>query len=1140
MKKIVLTAMGFTAVVSAFADPIDPVKAKAIAQEYCKSGADAELVGAGVRTRERSRLLKAELRDVPTYYVYSRGKGEGYVFVSGDDCLPVVLGCADSGDFDADNLPPALKDMMDYWQKAVETAQAEGTNTARSASPMAKAAALAANGRVDIKPFTTSHWHQTGPYNNLAPTRDDNGAKSMTGCVATAISQILYYWRKDLPETLQATTPTYGMDGYSHASVTLSIPKGTPLNWGLMLDSYGSQPKEYHDAVATMVYAVGTAAHLEYSIEDGTATSGHIEDIPKAISTYFGMNGGNVIYRESYSQERWTQAIYDQLAMGRPVMYTGVHDTSGGHAVYVDGYRASDDMMHFNFGWGGQSDGYYTTNLENGMNGFKGYQSALVNAYPKKRNLEVSLIAPPKVYANINSSYIINIKNKSTLGFSGVYAFLSTSETKPSAIKNAKASETETLIPVGEDGSVRIDLKVSTARKWYVTFTDENLNVLAQDVLDVESAHPELNATALSVYGSADKEEHEGQQYAMVYNSKVLLNATVVNDSDQPFGGTAKLSVYASEDGGKTFELQSTASKSGVEIPAGSNGRIDFSVLSLEAGKLYCAEISNEWTSGTQKITVGTENSNKVYFTIGESSDITAELNDGVLKFTGKWDAAKYQSLVERTTNKTAIGYDLTEVTGVVNVPDCAYPSPNAIIYANEGASGRNVVVNGKCKNLELTADCDYLCKTDIVAEKASLYINQRPSAWYMLTVPFDCNVPKGMLAKQVTGHRTTSSGINDNAVVVDRMEAGKSYLVMTSSQGNQLIEADASAGSVKVVCAAAVNDDPAFKGTFQTINTVEEYAKVLRDKEADKQYFMMVSDVETMVSPFRGYFYDAAMKTASTDFRAFPKLTLDPLYQTFGQNIQKMYDVQEIYRQMVTADANRQMLDSIASAEALFTSQSVTATTAVKSRMTAFTDFCSEYKMMIGDVGRSQIDFTAMIVNPSFEASATLVKGWSMETTGDVKIKKNSDLNQKTLGGDGELFAQSATGGMLYQTVDGLPAGIYCLKAKVGADVADSVTVSANGKSVNVAGHPFGKHYLSEAVVDEVTVGRDGVLSISVKASGWYNADDFRLAYVGNIPDETVTIEDITNLINDYLTEGSTVSIDDITALIGKYLEQE
>ena len=43
----------------------------------------------------------------------------------------------------------------------------------------------------------------------------------------------------------------------------------------------------------------------------------------------------------------------------RPVLYRGWSESSGGHVFVCDGYNTSD-QLHFNWGWGGSSDGYFT------------------------------------------------------------------------------------------------------------------------------------------------------------------------------------------------------------------------------------------------------------------------------------------------------------------------------------------------------------------------------------------------------------------------------------------------------------------------------------------------------------------------------------------------------------------------------------------------------------------------------------------------------------------------------------------------------------------------------------------------------------------------------------------------------------
>ncbi len=1117
MKKIIpfFTAMLMSA--SALAEPIDQTRAFGIAQEFMKPGHAMTLVSTATRTPAKAQRLDGAVASTSPYYIYSRGVGQGFVIVSGDDCIPEIIGYTDQGDFDTDNMPPALKDMLDYYALAVETAQETGTNATAPKKAMNKAAA----NRDNILPFTTSHWHQSGPYNDICPCRVDNGQRAMTGCVATAASQILYYWRKDLPATLQSTTPTYG---YGNAHPEVSFPKGTPVKWDLMRDSYsGSEPKEYKESVAEFVYCVGTATWLTYADGSGTATSGNIENIPATFSGFFGMNGGRVEYRSSYSQEAWTQLIYEELAKGRPVMYTGVHPTNGGHAVYIDGYQKSTDLMHFNFGWGGQGDGYYTTATTDGMNGFNDYQSALIGAYPMKQNVKGDVRATDKVLVNVDNNFRITVENNSTLAINGLYLFLAANTTSPTDLSKAKSADADVVIESGSKKSITLSGKPTSARTWYVTVTDANLSVLATKTVEVENSQPELIAKSLTVLGTSDTEDIAGHSYTKVYNNgTAALKLVMENAVSEDYGGTAKIDLYESVDGGETFSLLKTVTKSNTVISGnGLQTEVILSASSLNADNLYYVVPSEEWGSGASKVSVKNE-SEPVYFKIVGATDLAAVLDGKVLKFSGHWDSSQFSTIVSKPSNKNAVMYDLTEVTGVTEVAGATFPNHNSLVYAAKGASGKNVISDGVCSFLELTAGYDFTPIAGFKADKASLDINMVPNAWSMLTVPFSCDIPSGFIAREVNSHRQSVSGINNTSSTelasnVSRLEAGKSYLVMFSTANKQVLHSD---DPVDVLAQPVENKDAAFIGTFTSITTPEG-AKVVMDDAVDKQYFKYVGE-GTVVDAFRGYFYDEVMLTDKTDFRAFSNSSADPQYLTLGRTIETLYDVYEECKGYVTPEANAIMLDSIASAEHIYTAQplptSSTTETTIKKYYEALSAYADQYRLAIGAVGDNEIDMTTLLVNPSFESSALKPTGWTVEGTG--YMRKNSDLNNKTVNGDGAVYFSGAAGTKVQQTIAGVLPGVYRVTAKVGAATEDDIiNVFANDQKATANGNSFGKHYLTEIVIDDVKVEQGGELTIGAESANVYFIDDFTLTYVANLDEDTAITDVCTN--NSSVKEG-------------------
>lgn len=116
-----------------------------------------------------------------------------------------------------------------------------------------------------------------------------------------------------------------------------------------------------------------------------------------SISSEFNLQN-DYLYKGSYSQSGWEAMIYANLSSGRPLLYSGSNPTSGGHAVVLDGYQSSTGLFHFNFGWGGQGDGYYTVNDSTGMNGFSSDQAVLANITPKKQNIKGEPLNQRPVY----------------------------------------------------------------------------------------------------------------------------------------------------------------------------------------------------------------------------------------------------------------------------------------------------------------------------------------------------------------------------------------------------------------------------------------------------------------------------------------------------------------------------------------------------------------------------------------------------------------------------------------------------------------------------------------------------------------------------------------------------------------------
>ena len=1115
-----MVSMGF-GTSSAFANPITLKKAQRLAVTYqVNQLMDPVLVKKGewaaVQSLKGSKSSKSSSSSsgssgsssssssnldgevLAPYYIFSRGEDKGFVIVSGDDAVPEVLGYTEQGNFDEENMAPFLKWYLDYYRDHIEYAQVNGLP--KLVQPNY------ASTRQDIEPLMETKWGQGWPYNNLCPDLKAGG-KCATGCVATAGAQVVYYWRKDLTyETLTAVAAK-GED--DDAKATQAFPKGTQLKWDLMQPSYsGSEPEEYCTAVATLVALIGAGAELDY----GPSTAGWNSSCIPVYNNVLGMYGGENYTKDwggtgsmNYTDAAWSKMLYEELLKGHPIHYSGCDNDNGGHSVVCDGYRAKDDYFHINMGWNGGSDGYYTTvtGATSGSWGFTdSWQTATIGTCVKSQNISAEITLPLKVYKGVTNTLTVTLKNNGTLDYTGIYLYGNITGKNPSASATTKYSDEETVLPNdGSEVKISLDFKPTQA-KYYVFITDKNKNVIAKAALECEEPVADLSLKGFSVDGSSDWEG----DYNVVYNNRATVALTLQNLSSVAYEGTMKADLYASTDGGETFNYKGSRS-SKVEIPALSEVRTDMNfydctAYSMHTDTLYRVKLNLEDSdiqiSGDPAI-----KDTEVGFVLKDGELEAVDFTDRCLKLQGKWDYNKFNTLAKKTAYKTATCYDLTGVEALGNVPESPV-NPNAIFYCN-GENGGNVVINGVCSKLSLTAGYDFAPREDFVAEEAEVNIVQQPNKWYLFTAPCDLSVPQGMLARTIDSHNT--SGISSKTTDVSTLEAGKTYLLITTSEHNQVLKGvhpSTSSGTEiqgsRVAAVPAANADSAVVGTL--VATTTPAGAMLIDFE-ESQYFQPASE-GTAVDALRGYFCAANVKKA---FRAYSKITQDPKYNKYGVLIQQAYDVLDEYMALVSESAVKVLQDSISLAEVRYSARELDLTT-VTAAMEWLDSAMVVYKSQFDDPYREK-DCTAYIQNPSFEESSTSAKGWELGNKSLVSVKQTSNKAYAGVGSDGKYLFYSVTTGTganktastLSQTVSGLPAGVYRLSVKIGTQDEGTVRLSAGGDTVEVGMHKYGKFYLNDVVIDSICVSEGAPLEISVSANECYKVDDFRLTYIAPDP---------------------------------------
>jgi hypothetical protein len=346
-----------------YALPITEKEALQKAQAFMQ-GKDFQHFSGSKNIRRAPQDTKAD----NAYYVFNVENNGGFVIIAGDDVVEPVIGYATEGYFDNSNLPENMLEWLDRISAQIkDVADAPMLSRASSVAPLPVQRAMQ-NHRT-IEPLIITTWNQgnssngintDGVYNIKCPMI--NGQFTCTGCVATAGAQLMYYYK--YPQTATKIVPGYQLidnygQNYSHGANTSADLPSIQFQWNKMQTNYtyNDPNTEAVDAVADLMLYCGYAAHMNYGV-DGSSASTYT--LAQGMVEYFDYdpNTWKSVYASSYSISEWDELMYNELAQSRPIIYCGDSKTGGGHAFICDGYDGNG-FYHFNFGWGGSSNGPY-------------------------------------------------------------------------------------------------------------------------------------------------------------------------------------------------------------------------------------------------------------------------------------------------------------------------------------------------------------------------------------------------------------------------------------------------------------------------------------------------------------------------------------------------------------------------------------------------------------------------------------------------------------------------------------------------------------------------------------------------------------------------------------------------------------
>ena len=309
-------------------------------------------------------------------YLYNIGN-QGFIVISNNTVLPPVLGWSNQGCFpDLTEAPENFASWIRHYGEMVEYAVVNDIAPEPQIQRLWEDAAQGNFGTRNaqtVDPLVETRWNQDCYYNEYCPEAPGWGwggwgggpcGHAYAGCVATAMAQVMKYWNH--PAT------GFGSHSYNHSEYGEQS-----ANFAATTYQWDQMPNEiwgHNDAVATLLYHCGVSVNMNYGPNGSGAQSASVET---ALRSYFGYCGAKYRTKSSYQEEAWIAMLKGDLDQSHPIYYSGSNGDSG-HAFVCDGYD-NNDLMHFNFGWSGSGDGYYSTY---DVNGFNQGQAVVTNIYP--------------------------------------------------------------------------------------------------------------------------------------------------------------------------------------------------------------------------------------------------------------------------------------------------------------------------------------------------------------------------------------------------------------------------------------------------------------------------------------------------------------------------------------------------------------------------------------------------------------------------------------------------------------------------------------------------------------------------------------------------------------------------------------
>lgn len=798
MKRLLFCICAIMTVVIAMAEDVTPAEALKQATQFVQNR-----IASGQHSR-RAAGTQAQLTQtgkVSGLYVFNVDNNGGFVIVSNDDRTEPILGYSDSGTFDPNNMPENMRAWLQGYADEIAWAKEHNIQPLKVARRTGDA-----NVKTPIAPLVKTTWNQGTPYNNLCPYYledeygnilaysveyvDDDYEHCATGCVATAMAQVMKYHK-------WPTAATATIDGYTWGKANINLPGlgSTTFDWANMKDHYNSNTVDVGDAVSTLMKYCGYSIQMEYGPSSGAFT----HSVASALKNYFDYNETTTyVNRSFYSYANWIDLIYHELSQGRPVVYGG-QSSGGGHEFVCDGYQG-EDYFHINWGWGGMSDNYFklsaldpdaqgiggsssTDGFHYGQDAVIGIQKStdegsILNVHSNSVNLRINNVTfsnNPTQFEEITVN--IDLKNNSTDGYDGdiglrIYhngeivdevcnSFVIPANTNSKIIQ---LSFTPTY-----SGTYTVIVYHPSENPGYINYIYYSNNYNKYQTQVTVNGASGSNSLTLNISGINLSSPYDSGSPITLYGTTLKGSFTFANENTNNYFGEVGWELVNSSD----YVISESIKEKTIE--AGGSITIPFDVTGLIIGneyKLYLLYTKNNSWNGT-------------YIQFETLPAIMSYAADGTIS-ASKPSSTSYDAA---TNAPDALAIDITgnNITSITpnNQPNAVY------IYSGtkpNGLEGKNVIKydgsNYTASNITLTDGNAFYSPVDFTADNVEFNYNFTVAAngtngWNTLMLPF--NVTK------VTATDPTTNETKEIDWFHDADNTGKNFWVkeFTSDANN-------------------------------------------------------------------------------------------------------------------------------------------------------------------------------------------------------------------------------------------------------------------------------------------------------------------------------------------------------------------